>query len=578
MRRGDAEVFAALLARVDAAQLRALSSGMLDEELHSVHATLTDALAAMQSVQEVQTRIATLERQQAVIGIPSGRTDCVMALVGETQRLNGQLLRGIARFPDPSSLQVRRIYGAVRVGLQQKPTSEFFMCRSFWCLKKPTPPVAAGTLSENAICVGEGDADAIEAIDRRADGKDEAPEPPPIIHQKRSFKEAVTLRAPIGQETEDVQRREQTFRQRGDGRTWGTIEAPALVTVAEASGSDTEAEYELIAEPKRTVRQLREHNAATEKSCELPRQVLQDNLQVTTLWDLRIPEANDSPSTVQIPQLIKQNGESKSEQDHVQVQHEEQRCQLTLEGKEVPSLDAEPQPSSQQPREHIMVMEENTEAQQEDDPVVQLLKNKEQLEFEEHLQQLLKQEQEQELAHEETPEADVLDVVMTDRPMSISDNENRPTEVTVATTFTATQQPVLACEAQGDESETVVQWSQLTDDARSGANVFATFPPELKINRLNYILQPLQILFSKIVESPVSANRDLTQLDCDFIEWAVETATESIKIEPIPSYRLNGHRYFLETMDAAMARVEKLSSLLTQYVIPILPHLLPTGY
>lgn len=67
---GDAEVFAALLACVDAAQLHVLSSDMLDEELHSAHVTLTDALAAMQSVQEVQTRTATLERQQAAIGIP----------------------------------------------------------------------------------------------------------------------------------------------------------------------------------------------------------------------------------------------------------------------------------------------------------------------------------------------------------------------------------------------------------------------------------------------------------------------------------------------------------------------------
>lgn len=107
MRRSDTDIFAALLARVGDARLHALSLGMLSGELDVVHETLTDVLTAMRRLQEVQIRVATLEREQAAIGIPSGRTDRVMTLVDETQHLHEQLLGAIARFPElPLPLQV----------------------------------------------------------------------------------------------------------------------------------------------------------------------------------------------------------------------------------------------------------------------------------------------------------------------------------------------------------------------------------------------------------------------------------------------------------------------------------------
>ncbi|GAB9472694.1 hypothetical protein Gpo141_00009867 [Globisporangium polare] len=108
----DAEVFAAMLARADAAQLRDWSTSLLDEELQCVHVTFSDALGAMQRLQETQTRIATLEREQAAIGIFSGRTKRVMALVGDTQRLNEQLLSGIAKLAAP--LSDRRLSGPAK--------------------------------------------------------------------------------------------------------------------------------------------------------------------------------------------------------------------------------------------------------------------------------------------------------------------------------------------------------------------------------------------------------------------------------------------------------------------------------
>lgn len=357
------------------------------------------------------------------------------------------------------------------------------------------------------------------------------------------------------------------MRQRPDGLAQIEIEAREAfppATVAEASGSDTEAECEeLVAKPKRAARKRHEQLAAVKEHHELPRQVqLQEDPEATTQSDLTtLLEVDFAQSTVPLPQLVKQNGDSKSDHDQLHGQQQEQHFQHALQV--VPSLDAEPKTPSQQPREHISSAGEPIETHQEGQTVMQLplLEDKEQLEFEMHLQQLLKEEQQQ----AEPAEADVLDVAIEDRPNTLSEDgdnhKNSPAEAT------GTQQPVVACVAEEEEqkgSEPVVQWSQLANDARSGANQFANFPPELKINRLNYILQPLQTLFSKIVECPVSANRDLTQLDCDFIEWAVETATESITAQPIPSYQLNGHRYFLNTMDAAMARVERLETLLSQ--------------
>lgn len=97
----DAEVFTALLARADAAQLRTWSASLLHEELHCIQITLADAQAAMQRLQETQTRIETLEREQVALGIFSGRTDRVMALVDDAQRLSEQLLVATAKFPAP---------------------------------------------------------------------------------------------------------------------------------------------------------------------------------------------------------------------------------------------------------------------------------------------------------------------------------------------------------------------------------------------------------------------------------------------------------------------------------------------
>lgn len=105
------------------------------------------------------------------------------------------------------------------------------------------------------------------ALDLRAASKDDMVLHPPLLCRKRSYKETqaamLLLRASQTQECESAQQ---------DPSKTEPREAFAAAMVAEIPDSDPEAVCQLVAEPKKTSWEPRQHIADTENSCELSAQ------------------------------------------------------------------------------------------------------------------------------------------------------------------------------------------------------------------------------------------------------------------------------------------------------------------